>query len=37
LSSKPTIFPPKKKVHTHQRVLIMEEGDEEMEADITTQ
>jgi hypothetical protein len=36
LSSKPTISPPKNKVHTHQRVSIMEEGDEEMEADIIT-
>jgi hypothetical protein len=36
LNLKPTTSPPKKKTHTSQRMLIMEEGYEEMEVDIIT-
>jgi hypothetical protein len=37
LSPKPTSSPLKKKSHTHQRIMVMEGGDENMEANITTQ
>jgi hypothetical protein len=37
LSLKPISYPLKKKAHTYQQVLTVEGGDEEMEADVTTQ
>jgi hypothetical protein len=37
LSLEPTSSPPKKKLRTHQRIMIMEGGDEDMEVDVTTQ
>ncbi len=37
LNLEPTNSPPKKKPHTHQWIMVMEGGDEDMEVDITTQ
>ncbi len=37
LSPKPTNSPPKKKPHTYQQIIMMEQGTEDMEGDITTQ
>jgi hypothetical protein len=37
LSPKPTSSPLKKKPYTHQRIMVMEGGGEDMEANVTTQ
>jgi hypothetical protein len=36
LSLEPTGSPPKKKLRTHQQIVVMEGGDEDMEIDVTT-
>jgi hypothetical protein len=36
LSLKPTSLPPKKKPCTHQRIMVMEGGDEDMKVDVIT-
>ncbi len=37
LNPKPASSPPKKKLHTYHRIVVMEGGDEDMELDVITQ